>query len=413
MTDTRDIAEATIAEPFPWPRQTFDPPEVYQWLREERPVTRVITKGGDPAWLVTRYDDVRAVLADPRVSADINNPGLPYMMPGAKEPSQAAGLSFVRMDPPDHTLYRRLLSKNFMVKRVEAMRPAIQKLVDDTIDAMLASSDHPVDLVQALALPVPSTVLSWILGVRETDRDFFNKATEQMFAMGDGTDPEAMKSALEGQASLYAYAAELAAERNAADDPGDDILGQLVKASQEGAITLKDVVSAGFLLTVAGHDTTASMIALGTLTLLQHPDQLAELRAKPELIPDAVEELLRYLTIVHLVITRVAAEDIEIGGVVIPAGEGIIPLNFSANRDDAHYPGADRFDIHRNARDHFAFGYGVHQCLGQPLARVELHVIFETLLRRIPTLRLAVPVEEVPFKSLAFINGVNELPVTW
>lgn len=144
---------------------------MYQWLREERPVTRMITKAGDPAWLVTRYDDVRAVLADPRVSADIDNPGLPYMMPGTKEPTKAMGLSFLRMDRPHHTLYRRLLSKNFMVKRVEAMRAAIQKQVDDTIDAMLASPDRPVDLVQALALPLPSTVLSWILGVREKDRN--------------------------------------------------------------------------------------------------------------------------------------------------------------------------------------------------------------------------------------------------
>ena len=410
MTDT---VETTLAEPFPWPRRTFDPPEAYRWLREERPVTRVITAAGDPAWLVTRYDDVRSVLADPRVSADIDNPGLPFLRPGVRKPTKAVGVSFLRMDAPDHTMYRRLLSKNFMVKRVEAMRPAIQDLVDDTIDAMLAGPDRSADLVQALALPVPSTVLSWILGVRVKDREFFNKATEEMFATGDESDPGILERVNKAQASLFAYAAELAAERDAAEDPGDDILGQLVKAAQEGIITLDDVASTGFLLTVAGHDTTASMTALGTLTLLQHPDQLAELRARPELIPDAVEELLRYLTIVHLIVLRVAAEDIEIGGVVIPKGEGIIPLNFSANRDDAHYPDADRFDIHRKARDHFAFGYGMHQCLGQPLARVELHVIFETLLRRIPTLRLAVPVEEVPFKLGSPINGLFRLPVTW
>jgi cytochrome P450 len=405
--------ETDLTQPFPWPRGTFDPPDLYRWLREERPVTRIITKGGDPAWLVTRYDDVRSVLSDPRVSADLYNPGFPFLGVGAKEQIRSIGASFLRMDAPAHTMYRRLLSRNFMVKRVEALRPAIQDLVDEKIDAMLASPQRPVDFVQALALPVPSTVLSWVLGVREKDRAFFNKATEELFSFGDGTDAEAIERSNQANMSLYLYAYELAEERAAADHPGDDILGQLVTAAKEQKISLKDVAGAGFVLTVAGHDTTASMTALGTLTLLQHPEQLAELRAHPELIPDAIEELLRYLTVVHLIVLRVAAEDIEIGGVVIPAGEGIVPLNFSANRDDAHYPDAGRFDIHRKARDHFAFGYGMHQCIGQPLARVELHVIFETLLRRVPTLRLAVPLDEVPFKVWSPINGVYELPVTW
>jgi cytochrome P450 len=155
------------------------------------------------------------------------------------------------------------------------------------------------------------------------------------------------------------------------------------------------------------------MAATGMLTLLQHPGQLARLRAAPELIPAAIEELLRYLTVVHLIVVRVAREDIEIGGVTIPAGEGIIPLNFSANRDDSRFPHAEEFDIDRNARGHFGFGYGVHQCLGQTLARVELRIIFETLLRRVPTLRLAVPVEDLQFKVNSSINGVIELPVAW
>ncbi|MEU6371574.1 cytochrome P450 [Streptomyces sp. NPDC046909] len=415
MTDTTTItaeaAEATVAGRFPWPRPRIDPPEVYQWLREERPVTRVITHAGDPAWLVTRYDDVRAILSDPRVSADMQNPGLPALVAGTKTEEFGSG-ALLRQDPPMHTVYRRMLSKNFMVKRVEAMRPAIQKLVDEKIDAMLAAPEHPVDFVQSLALPVPSTVLSWILGVREKDIPFFNGAAEELLT-GDPTDPESARQFQRNQMALVNYVTELAQERAAADDPGDDILGQLVKAALEGTITFDDVAEVGFVLTVAGHDTTASMSAMGLLTLLQHPEQLAELQAEPELIPDAVEEMLRYLTVVNLIIVRVATEDIEIGGVVIPAGEGIIPLNFSANRDDAHYPDAAKFDIHRKARDHFAFGYGMHQCLGQPLARVELQVIFETLLRRIPDLKLAVPVEELPFKVFSPINGVFKLPVTW
>ncbi|MGP4017545.1 cytochrome P450 [Saccharopolyspora sp. 5N708] len=408
MTNTEGIA---IDAPFPWPRPPIDPPELYGWMRENRPITRVITRTGRPVWLVTRYDDVRAILADPRVSADSTRPGFPVLSPSA--PDDLSLRSFLRMDPPKHTVFRKLLAKNFMVRRVEALRPAIQMLVDDTIDAMLASKDDPVDFVQAMALRVPSTVLSWVLGVREQDRRFFNQTTEDIFNHGDGTDAELVARSAAAFGKLLDYVSELAAERERAEDPGEDILGQLVKASREGSIAGKDVANACFLLTVAGHDTTASMTALGTYTLLQHPDQLAELRGDPELIPNAIEELLRYLTVVHLIVVRIASEDIEIGGTVIPAGEGIIPLNFSANRDDAHFPDAGRFDIHRKARDHVAFGYGIHQCIGQPLARVELQIIFETLLRRIPTLRLAEPVEQVPFKVWSPINGVFRLPVAW
>jgi len=404
-----DIADPTLTQPFPWPRPPIDPPAQYSWLRENRPVTRVITRAGSPAWLVSRYDDVRAVLSDPRVSADHNRPGFPDVI--APFPRELG--SFLRMDAPDHTVYRKLLSKNFMVKRVEALRPAIQDLVDRTIDAMLASPDRRADFVRAVALPVPSTVLSWVLGVPEQDREFFNLTTERAFDSGDGTDPDKLASVAEALQTLLGYIDGLMSEREAAQDPGDDLLGQLVAACRVGTIPRNQVISAGILLTTAGHDTTASMTALGTLTLLQHPDQLDELRRHPELIPDAIEELLRYLTIVHLVVVRIATEDIEIGGAVIPAGEGIIPLNLSANRDDAHFPDPDRFDIHRKARDHFAFGFGMHQCIGQPLARVELHVIFETLLRRVPTLRLAEPIEQVPFKTWSVINGVFQLPVGW
>ncbi|MET8053445.1 cytochrome P450 [Streptosporangium sp. NPDC005286] len=410
MTETQSSTLAeTLAQRFPWPRPVIDPPDAYAQLRAENPVVRVTLISGQQAWLITRYDDVRAILADPRVSADTRKPGFPSL---GYQPSEHER-PFLRMDPPEHTVFRRLLSKNFMVKRVESLRPDIQRLVDKTIDAMLARPERPVDLVEHLALPVPSTVLSWILGVRAEDRVFFNKVTEALMNGSDVTDPQAMQRFLQAIQDLNAYTAEVVAEKQAQEDPGDDILGQLVRAAREGTVTHQDILNTGLLFVLAGYDTTANMTALGTLTLLQHPDQLAELRANPALIPAAIEELLRYLTIVNLIVLRVAAEPIEIGGQVIPAGDGIIPLNISANRDDAHYPDAATFDIHRGARDHFAFGHGVHQCIGQPLARVELHVIFETLLRRIPTLSLAVPVEEIPFKIWSPINGVFRLPVTW
>ncbi|WP_037578045.1 cytochrome P450 [Phaeacidiphilus oryzae] len=396
--------------PFPWPRPPIDPPAVYSWLRAEEPVRRVTLTGGRPGWLVTRYDDVRAVLADPRASSDGSLPGYPWLDLPPIPPEQ---LSFLRTDPPQHTVFRRLLRKNFLIRRAEALRPRIQALVDETLDAMLARTDRPVDLVDAFALPIPSTVLAWIMGVPSEDRPFFNRASEELLGGGDPDRPGAAEAASAARRRLHDYLGELVAAKGRLADPGDDILGQLVAAVRAGTIPEEAVLNAGITLLVAGHETTANMTSLGVLTLLQHPEQRAELAARPELVPGAVEELLRYLGIVHLIIVRVAKEDIEIGGTTIPAGEAIIPLNLSGNRDGDHYPDPDRFDIHRAARDHLAFGFGVHQCLGAPLARIELQIIFETLLRRVPGLRLAMPESELPFKLHAPINGLFRLPVTW
>jgi cytochrome P450 len=199
-------------------------------------------------------------------------------------------------------------------------------------------------------------------------------------------------------------------------DPSDDLLSRLiVEQLRTGQMDIEDIVSMGLLLLIAGHETTANMIALGTVALLENPDQLAELRDTddPKLVANAVEELLRYLTIVHNGRRRVALEDIEIGGEVIRAGEGVVIATEVANRDEAAFPDPDTLDIHRAARHHVAFGYGVHQCLGQPLARVELQVVYSTLYRRIPSLALAVPVDELPFKHDMAIYGVHALPVTW
>jgi cytochrome P450 len=407
MTDT---LSPILSEPFPWFRQGINPPDVYGALREQQPVTAVSLQNGQRAWLVTRYDDVKAVLSDPRVSADISRPGFPSLT----ELRPVSARILHRIDPPDHTAFRRMLTKNFLVRRIDEMRPRIQHLVDGVIDEMLATAERPVDLVRSLALPVPSTVVSWILGARAEDQQFFNDAAERLLTNGlNAADPAAIGRAGQAAKDLMGYIAKLAAEREAQDDPGDDILGQLVQGARDGVIAKEEIISNGFFFLVAGHDTTASMTALGTLTLLQHPDQMAELRADPSLIPNAIEEMLRYLTIVDLVILRVAAEDIEVGGQLIRAGEGIIPLTISADRDDTRFPDAATFDIHREARGHVAFGYGVHQCIGQPLARVELQIIFETLLRRVPELKLAVPYEELQFKAKASVNGVLQLPVTW
>jgi cytochrome P450 len=400
---------AILNEPFPWPRLPLDPPPAYGALRDAQPVTRVTLRSGQPAWLVTRYDDVRAILTDPRVSADSTKAGYPTF--GVERPADHR--SFHEMDPPEHTILRRLLTKEFLVRRIELMRPDMQALVEGLIDQMLASPLRPFDLVQGLALPVPSTVISWLLGVPAADRTYFSATTETLMKNAGGVLEANRLLATQALKALRDYIAKIVAEKQQLDDPGADILGELVKASRQGITNEQDAINTGALLIVAGHDTTANMISLGVLTLLQHHDQLDELRRDPALIPAAVEEMLRYLTVVHLIIRRVATEDIELGGQVIPAGEAIIPLNFSANRDDAHFPDAAAFDIHRKPRDHFAFGHGIHQCIGQSLARVELHVVFEALLRRVPTLRLAGSVEAIPFKLTASIHGVSQLPVSW
>ncbi|GAA1515573.1 cytochrome P450 [Nocardioides humi] len=399
-----DLARA-LDTPFPWPRGRFDPPAEYGALREKCPVARAKLADGRPVWLVTRYDDVRAVLTDPRVSADETDPGFPGMGPRAG--------TYSKMDDPRHAELRGLVARNFGIKHVASMRPAVQAMVDQAIDEMLATEGRQVDLVPALALRIPANVLGNLLGVPVEDRDHFAEQIQSMLDNGNPLDTEAQERSRRIAEEVYAYVGELIDRELARETPSDDIIGQLAAAHRRGDISHKDAVSSGFLIIGAGFDTTANAAALGVLLLLTHPDQLAKLKADPSLLDVAIEEVLRWLSHVHLIIARVATDDIEIAGVTIPRGEGIMPLNASANRDESHYPQAATFDIERRARDHLAFGFGVHQCQGQSLARMELSVIFETLFRRIPELRLAVDVDEIELKTSARIHGVRALPVAW
>lgn len=397
---------------FPLPRACpFGPPPEYARLRHERPVAPVRLHGHD-AWLVSRYDDVRTALSDPRLSSDQSRPDFPRTPSGnANRALATSGLpSFLRMDPPRHDELRRLVTRDFTIKRVEALRPRVQELVDGLIDEMLAGP-QPADLVQALAMPMPSTVICWLLGVPQTDHAFFQDRTTYLFRRGVPDDVRFTKI---GELNDYLY--DLVDRKNAEPDldPDADVLARLVAEQlRPGKLDRTTVQGMAFLLLVAGHETTGNMTALGTLALLEHPDQYAALGQDPSLAAGAVEELLRYLTIVDESNWRVAIEDIEIGGQQIRAGEAVKPSTFAANRDENHFPAPDTFDIRRGARDHLAFGFGIHQCLGQPLARVELQVVFATLARRIPTLHLAVPISEVPFKTDVDIYGVHSLPVAW
>jgi cytochrome P450 len=385
----------------------FDPPPHYGALRAEAPVSRVRIWDGTTPWLITKYDDQRAVLSDQRFSADVRKDGYPHQNDGLKA-RRSTGRPFIAMDDPDHARLRRTVTAPFTIRRVDALRPRIQHLVDNLIDDLLAGP-NPADLVEAFALPVPSLVICELLGVPYADHGFFQSQSRVLVSSASTAE-----DSVAAQRTLLEYLEKLIDAKKA--DLGDDLLSRLItERLNTGEMTRSDLATMGMLLLVAGHETTANMIALGTLALLEHPDQLAVLRDAddPKVIAGAVEELLRYLTIVHSGRRRVATEDIEVGGTLIRAGEGVILATGSANRDSDQFPDADALDVTRDARRHVAFGFGVHQCLGQPLARVELQVVYGTLYRRIPTLRLAAPVEKIPFKNDGIVYGVYELPVAW
>ncbi|HEY2654480.1 MAG TPA: cytochrome P450 [Solirubrobacteraceae bacterium] len=382
----------------------LDPPP---GLRALPAASRVRLWDGSTPWLITRHADVRALLADPRVSADVRRKGYPHAS-AAGRARRTRGFSFISMDDPDHARLRRMVTGAFAIRRVEALRPAIQRIVDERIDALLAGP-RPVDLVKAFGLPVPSLVICRLLGVPYADHDFF-QTRSRVLVLRD----QAVERVMAARNELTEYLDRIIASKLA--KPADDLLSVLaVEHVATGELSRREAALMAVLLLIAGHETTANMISLGTLALLEHPDQLAELRETddPALIASAVEELLRYLTIVHSGRRRVALEDIEVDGQAIHAGDGIVLAGEVANRDEDVFAAPDRLDVDRDARGHVAFGFGVHQCLGQSLARLELQVVYGTLYRRIPRLRLAVPIEQIPFKHDSIIYGVYTLPVTW
>jgi cytochrome P450 len=385
----------------------FDPPPELARIQAEERITKVRLWDGSTPWLVTGYHEVRAILSDARVSADTDLPGYPHASAGSLARRRVTK-NFINMDNPEHDKLRRLLTRDFMVKRTEAMRPQIQKIVDELIDDILAGP-NPVDLVEALALPVPSLVICDMMGVPYEERDLFHSLSRTMISRL--STPDEAVGALKG---LLEFLGRMVDEKSA--DPQDDMISRLVvEQLHTGNLTRDDVVEMCQLLLVAGHETTANMIALGTLAFLQNPEVLEIMKTTedPAIIANSVEEMLRYLTILHVGRRRVALEDFEFYGHQIRAGEGIVVAHDIANRDPSEFDNPDQLDVQRKTRHHLAFGYGIHQCLGQPLARVELSVVYATLYRRIPTLKLAIPLEEVPYKYDNVVYGVDELPVTW
>jgi cytochrome P450 len=399
------MTEATTPVTLPTERETpFDAPAGLRPLADLAPVHRMRYADGKLGWLVTGYDEARGVLDDQRFSNRMDagaSPPIKELSYDGKLPAAPPGY-FLAMDDPEHARYRRLVIGQFTTRRMQQLEPRITKIVQEHLDQM-ARSGPPVDLVQAFALPVPSLVICELLGVPYADRQRFQSATRTAVNL----DLEPQERA-KGAADIMAYLADLVASKRA--EPGDDLLSWLVAGGQ---LSDQELTGMGLLLLTAGHETTANMIGLGAFLLLRHPDQAAALRQDPGLADHAVEELLRYLTIAHIGPMRVAKADVELAGHTIRAGETVMLSLPVINRDPERFPDPDRLDLTRTAGSHLAFGHGIHQCLGQQLARAELRIAYPALLRRFPTLRLAVPVEEVPLRIRATIYGVHRLPVTW
>ena len=412
----RDSAVGDAAPPrsFPMARRCpYAPPPEYAELRARGPLVQVQVPSGAVIWVVTRHAEAQQVLTDPRISTDTSRPDFPVL--GKREHSEYEQVmrtmlhegSFIDMDAPEHDIYRRMLITEFTVRRINQLRPGIQQTTDQLIDDMLAGGAS-ADLVEAFGLPLPSLVICQLLGVPYADREYFQSRTRRMLASSD--DP---RGAYEAIMEIRDYLDDLV--RRATRDPGENLIGRLLRGPvAAGELSHNALVNMTFLLLVAGHETTANMIPLGVFTLLRNPDQLAGLRADPTRWPGAVEELLRYLSIVDWVaFDRMAIEDLEIGGQLLRAGDGVFVLGASANRDERVFAKPDELDVRRGARHHVAFGYGIHQCLGQNLARAELEIAYRTLFERVPDLRTDEPDEALSFKYGGGIFGMNSFPVSW
>ncbi|WP_306191091.1 cytochrome P450 [Streptomyces sp. MK5] len=381
----------------------YHPPAGYDPVRATRPLARVTLYDGRPAWLVTGHALARELLTDPRLSTDRNRDGFPMTTPrfAAVKDRRTALLG---VDDPEHHAQRRMMIPSFTLRRATELRPRIQRTVDGLLDAMIAQGP-PAELVGAFALPVPSMVICALLGVPYADHEFFEEQSRRLLRGPTAGETQDARNRLEE------YLGDLVDRKR--KDPGDGVLDDLVQQQRrEGRPDREELLAMAVILLVAGHETTANMISLGTYTLLQHPERLAELRADPALLPAAVEELMRLLSIADGLL-RVATEDIEVAGTTIRAGDGVVFSTSVINRDQDVYAAPDTLDFHRPARHHIAFGFGIHQCLGQNLARIELEIALGSLVRRLPTLRLAAPPEEIPFKPGDTIQGMLELPVSW
>ncbi|MFN0301826.1 MAG: cytochrome P450 [Burkholderiales bacterium] len=392
---------------FPFRRQCpFDPPPEYAKARAAGPLHSVTLWNGKRAWLVTRYDEVRSVLMDDRrFSGAMAQPDFPTVTE-ARVIVDRNERAFVGMDNPLHDHYRRMFTREFSVRRMLAFKPRIAQIAEDLIDEIEAEGP-PLDLVSTLAVKFPSLVMSALFGSPYSDHPFIIRCAVARHGLTQTPD-EAQSKARE----LAAYVRRLIDRKEA--ETGDDMVSRIIEEHvKPGNLSRDDFAEIGAMILRAGHDTTTNMIGMGTLLILQDDSLRRSLIEHPALIEGAVEELLRFVTPVQFSPRRVALEDVEIGGVLVRKGEGLFLLLASVNRDESVFPNPDAVDFERDASAQLAFGYGIHQCLGQMLARYELHILFAVLLRRLPALRLAVPLADIRFKHDMQIYGIHNLPVTW
>ncbi|OMC04959.1 cytochrome [Mycobacterium sp. NS-7484] len=397
----------TTLPPVHMRRNGFDPTPDLGEIRETDGVRAVVSSFGNRVYLVTRHEDVKAVLSDHERFSNGRPPG--FALPGApvmseEELASARAGNLLGLDPPEHQRLRRMLTAEFTIRRMKRLEPHIVEIVDAHLDAM-AAAGPPSDLVADFALPIPSLVICELLGVPYTDReDFQHRSARQL----DLSLPIAERFGLQRQARDYMRQLVGGARR----DPGEDILGMLVRDHGD-ELSDDELVGIAGLLLLAGHETTSNMLGLGVLALLRHPEQLTAVRDDPDAVGPAVEELLRWLSIVQNAIPRFTTTDVEIAGVRIPAGELVFASLPAGNRDPDFIQDPDILDIRRGAPGHLAFGHGVHHCLGAPLARMEMRIALPALLRRFPDLALAEPFDDVAYRSFHFIYGLKSLAVTW
>jgi cytochrome P450 len=395
----------TMVRSYPFgPIHALEIDPTYFWLQDNEPLARVKLPYGEEGWLLTRYDDVRTALGDARFSlAEAAVRDVPRLTP------QRYGAILTDQDPPDHTRLRRLVAKAFTARRVEQLRARAEQITGELIDEMVKSGP-PAELSEALAVPLPGLMVCELIGVPYADRDQFRNWVGALMSVTALTAEQ--RGEYLGQ--LAGYLATLAQRRR--QTPTDDLLGALVIASDEGdRLTADEVVQLSLVILAAGYESTASQIANFTYALLTHPDQLALLRSRPDLMPGAVEELMRWtpLLAVSDVLPRYALADVELSGGTVPAGEPVLLAKHAANRDPRRYADPNRLDITRDAQGQLGFGHGAHHCLGAPLARLDIQIALTALLQRFPDLRLAVPESELEWKSGLAVRGPVALPIAW
>ncbi len=402
------MSETVITEapelPVYMRREGFDPVPELADARAIEPVARVRTPFGTDAWMVTRHDDVRDVLAD---STRFSNAKTMIALPersdlDEEELKRLRAGNPLAFDPPEHTRLRRFLTPEFTVRRMRRLQPRISQIVEDHLDAM-ERHGPPAELVSEFALPIPSLVICELLGVPYADRASFQQRTARLVDLS--TPPEERMRLAEESRD---YFTDLVAREKAA--PSEAMLGMLVREHGD-ELTMDELVGMAGILLIAGHETTSNMLGLGTLALLRNPGQLALMRDDPDAVEPAVEELLRWLSIVHSGTIKTTTTDVEIAGTRIPEGELVLCALAAANRDPGSVDHPDTLDISRGAVGHLAFGHGVHHCLGAPLARMEMRTAFPALLQRFP--RLAEVPGTAEFRSMHIIYGLTSLQVTW